>query len=147
MKNTLCALTALLLFKISFAQTTLTGTVTDRTSGTPLQGVSIKVKNTGTGTFTRPEGTYSIPVPQGAVLIISYVGYTEQTITTKGEPTINIQLNSTSNELTQIVVVGNRGAPRSSTSSPVPVDVINVNQMKQSTGRPDLMSQLNIAVP
>lgn len=148
MKKTIFFLTALLLFRLyAFAQTSLTGKISDQSTGLPLQGVSVKLKNSKTGTFTGADGTFALAAPQGAVLIVNAVGYAEQTITVKGDSVLAIQLAGTSNELTQIVVVGNRGAPRSSTSSPVPVDVINVNQMTQATGRPDLMSQLNIAVP
>ena len=43
--------------------------------------------------------------------------------------------------------MGNRGAPRVRTESPVPVDVIKVNQIGETTAKPDLMSQLNMAVP
>lgn len=107
MKNTLL-LFALLLFGISsFAQTTITGTITDQTSGSPLQGVSIKVKNSNVGTYSGSDGTFSISAPQDAILLISYVGYADQSLSTKGQSALAIKLVNSSNELTQIVVVGN----------------------------------------
>ena len=50
-------------------------------------------------------------------------------------------------DLGQFVFVGTRGAPRSKIESPVPVDVIKVNTLGEVTAKPDLMSQLNMAVP
>ncbi len=139
---------ALFAVSFSFAQTkTITGKVTDGASGTPLQGVSIKVKNSKAGTFTGADGSFSIPVSEGAVLIISYVGYTDQTITPKDLTSLDIKLANSSNEIAQVVVVGNRGAARTTTESPVPVDVISINSLKQTTAKPDLMSQLNMWVP
>ncbi len=149
MKKLIAILTANFFFWLSvFSQSkVITGKVTDAGSGTPLQGVSIKLKGSASGISTGEDGSFSLPVTKGDILIVTYVGYTEQTISPKDSVHLSIKLVSSSNELVQVVVVGSRGAPRSATESPVPVDVINVNQMSQSTGRPDLMSQLNIAVP
>ena len=131
----------------SFAQSkTISGKILDAASQ-PLQGVSIKVKNTNNGTLSGADGSFQITVTNDAQLVISYVGYTDQTVSTKGLSDITIHLASSITELQQVVVVGSRGAPRSATESPVPVDVINVNSLKQTSSRPDLMSQLNIAVP
>jgi CarboxypepD_reg-like domain/TonB-dependent Receptor Plug Domain len=51
----------------------ITGTITD-SSGTPLFGVNILVKNTSTGTQTNQDGQYAINVKQGDTLVFSYVG-------------------------------------------------------------------------
>jgi iron complex outermembrane recepter protein len=48
--------------------------------------------------------------------------------------------------LEEIVVVGSRGAPRSVGDSPVPVDVINAEELGK-TGSNDLLMQLQSAVP
>lgn len=132
---------------VSFAQSKVaSGKILDA-ANQPLQGVSIKVKNTSNGTLSGADGAFSISVNEGAQLVISYVGYMEQTVSTKGVSDITIHLAGSITELTQVVVIGNRGAPRTATESAVPVDVINVNSLAQTTGRPDLMSQLNISVP
>lgn len=44
-------------------------------------------------------------------------------------------------------MVGSRGGARSKLESAVPVDVININTLNNSTAKPDLMSQLNQSVP
>ena len=49
------------------------GKVTDE-SGTPLQGVSVKIKGATGGTSTNESGDFSLTAPQGSILIISAVG-------------------------------------------------------------------------
>jgi CarboxypepD_reg-like domain/TonB-dependent Receptor Plug Domain len=57
----------------NFSYKNITGTITD-SSGTPLFGVNILVKNTTTGTQTDEDGHYSINAKQGDTLMFSYVG-------------------------------------------------------------------------
>ncbi|HYX05620.1 MAG TPA: carboxypeptidase-like regulatory domain-containing protein, partial [Bacteroidales bacterium] len=63
-------------------QQTVTGTVTDATTGDPLPGVNIIIQGTTTGVTTDINGNYSIDVsgPE-AVLVFSYVGYDTKTVT------------------------------------------------------------------
>ncbi len=132
----------------TFAQKkSVQGKVIDAATGQALEGVSIKVKNTNTGTTSTTDGSFQIPLEDGQVLEISYVGYVMQTLNPKGQETVIIRLADMSSELEQVVVVGNRGIARSATESAVPVDVINVNSLKQTTAKPDLMSQLNMSIP
>ena len=50
--------------------------------GTPIQGATVQVKNTGIGVVTDASGNYSINFPQNAsVLVFSYVGFAVQEIT------------------------------------------------------------------
>jgi len=112
-----------------------------------LSGASIKVKGTKRGVSTGTDGSFTLPVETGDILVISNIGYTTMYMPVPGESTINILLEPLPVELTQIVFVGSRGAARSKTESPVPVDVINVNGVGQTTAKPDLMSQLNMTVP
>ena len=129
------------------AQKTLTGKITDKSSGAPLSGASIKIKGSKKGVSTNNEGMFTLPVNPEDILIITNIGYLEQSVPVPGTSSINILLEPVSSELTQLVFVGTRGAARSKTESPVPVDVIKVGDVGQSTARPDLMSQLNVAVP
>ena len=75
-------LTVLLLCQTVFAQTRqLTGSVKDAKTGESLIAVTIKVKGNTTATFSKPDGTYAIQVPNGAVeLELSLVGYGNKTI-------------------------------------------------------------------
>ena len=128
------------------AQKTLTGKVTDKKTGTPLPGVTIKLKG-GKGTSTDSEGAFKIQTADNGMLEISIIGYEKQFIAVPTSSTITIELVPAVTELTEMIFVGSRGAGRTKTESPVPVDVINVSQTNITTARPDLMSQLTMIVP
>ncbi|RYE26735.1 MAG: TonB-dependent receptor [Sphingobacteriaceae bacterium] len=86
---------------------TITGTVTDET-GSPLIGVTVKVKGSGTGQSTDANGRFRISAPDAnSVLVFSYVGYTTQEVAVNNRTDITVQLvkASTSN-LNEVLVVG-----------------------------------------
>ncbi len=125
---------------------TVTGKVTDATTGAALPGVSIKVRSGG-GTETGTDGSFSIAAGAGDVLVFSSVGYADQSVTVGSANTLTVKLQEVFVDLGQVVTVGSRSGGRIKTESPVPVDVININQAGQSTARMDLTSQLNYAAP
>lgn len=81
------------------------GTVTGE-NGEPLSGVSISILGTSGGTTTDSSGNFSLTVPQGATLRISYVGYLNREIKVNDETPLNIRLKTSGNQLNQVVVVG-----------------------------------------
>lgn len=97
----------------SIAQT-LQGRVTDE-KGEGLPGVSILVKGTQLGTLTDVEGNYSLEIPNSnAVLIFSFVGYEPREITVNSSQTqLNVQLESDTKALDELVVVGYGTAKKS----------------------------------
>ncbi|RFS23279.1 TonB-dependent receptor [Chitinophaga silvatica] len=98
----------LILSIFSFAQVgQLTGKVTDAKDGTPLPGVTVKVKNSNIGTITDATGTYHLSVPSSAVfLTFSFVGFADHEIAIAGHSTINIALQSGNKDLSEVIVVG-----------------------------------------
>ena len=85
---------------------TVKGTIIDE-SGEPLIGVSIVVKGTSTGTITDFNGNFSIDLPAGRKeLVISYIGYKEQTVTVTGNGPVNVKMVSDTQALDEVVVVG-----------------------------------------
>lgn len=84
---------------------TIHGTVTDE-KGTPLIGVTVKVKGTNHGAVTDAEGKFSLAVPDGAVLEVSYVGYQTQEIAVSNQSTLMISLKASASGLNEVVVVG-----------------------------------------
>jgi hypothetical protein len=63
------------LFSISsIAQTTVTGTVSDK-SNSPISGANIVEDGTSNGSLTDFEGNYTITVQDNATLVISLLGY------------------------------------------------------------------------
>lgn len=144
----LATVTSLLFCSILlFAQKPITGKITDTKTGAPVSGVSVKVKGGGKGTSTDNEGVFKLMASPGQTLEISSIGYQSQTLPVTDASSFTIVLEPASTQLTEMVFVGVRGAARSRAESPVPVDVINVNNVASSTAKPDLMSQLNMAVP
>lgn len=87
-------------------QMNVTGKVTDKSDGSPIPGVTIKVKGTAAGTTTNSDGTYVLQVSGNAVLTFSYVGYDELQIPVSGKSTLNVQLISNNQALDEIVVIG-----------------------------------------
>lgn len=89
----------------SAQQFTVTG-ITSDDSGEVLAGVTVSVKGTNTGVVSDTDGKYSIAVPgSNAVLVFSYVGYTQQEISVGSQTVINVQLTSDT-ELETVVVTG-----------------------------------------
>lgn len=87
------------------ADIAVTGKITNAT-GQPVAGASIKVKGSNAGTSTDAEGNYSLTVADNAVLIISSVGYLEQEVAVNGRSSVNITLQSSVQDMDQVVVVG-----------------------------------------
>lgn len=76
-------------------------------SSLPLSGVNVNVRGTNTTVATNSDGRFSIKVPSNnAVLLFSYVGYTAQSVTVGNKTAINVTLASTSNSLSDVVVIG-----------------------------------------
>lgn len=98
----LCAL--LLISSYSFAQITITGTVTGAIDGETLPFVNISTKDQQ-GTITDDDGKYTIEVTSTEdQLQFSYLGYKTQTITVGNQTTINIKLIEDTSSLDEIVI-------------------------------------------
>jgi len=89
-----------------YAQTTVTGTITDQT-GETLPGVNIQIKGTLTGTATDINGRYSITVPSGeSVLVFSFIGFKTVEFMVGDRREINVTLDVEARELDEVVVIG-----------------------------------------
>ena len=85
---------------------TIRGTVKDSDDNTPLIGVTILEKGTNNGTVTDVNGNFSISVAEGAALLVSYVGFLTEEISTQGRTDIDIILVQDILSLDEVVVVG-----------------------------------------
>ena len=83
----------------------ITGTVLDPT-GMPVIGANIMVKGTTNGTITDMDGKFSLDVPKGATLVVTYVGFANQEISVGNQTTLSITLKEDSEALDELVVVG-----------------------------------------
>lgn len=81
------------------------GKISDE-KGNPLPNITVQVKGTSTGTLTNTDGTFSLEVPAGAVLMISGIGYIKQEISVEGRTAFDIVLKEDVAGLNEVVVVG-----------------------------------------
>lgn len=87
-------------------QTTISGKVTDSTTGESIPGVNVVVKGTSIGTATSLEGSYSLSVPRNAVLVFTFVGYISQEVAVENRTLVNVALKLDVTDLDEVVVVG-----------------------------------------
>jgi len=86
------------------AQRTVSGVITD-TDGEALIGANVLEKGTSNGTISDIDGSYSLSVADGAILVFSYTGFTDQEMVVAGQSTINISLQAGA-LLDEVVVTG-----------------------------------------
>lgn len=107
MKNRITILLALLLLGVNaaIAQKTITGTVIELDTGDPVIGASIKPQGEKIGTVTDIDGHFSLNVPVGKTLVISYIGMKTLTVKATAQP-MKIRLASDDKQLGDVVVTG-----------------------------------------
>ena len=137
----------LLLLNVSFlfAQKEISGVVKDNV-GNVLPGVNIIEKGTRNFVSTDIDGAYKISVEEGATLVFSYVGFAsvEKAATSS---TIDVSLSADGGQnLDEVVVTGTRTAPRSNTTSALPIDVLTSKDLT-STGQVSFDKALQYKIP
>src|SRR4051794_40307694 len=80
----------------------ITGTVTGE-NNQPLIGAAVKEKGTNNGVMTNEKGEFSINVGDNAVLVISYIGYTDKQVPVNGQSNLAVQLTLSQSQLDQVV--------------------------------------------
>lgn len=143
------ALIVLLLGSISMNAQTLTGKVTS--SGEPVIGATILANPGKIGTVTDLDGMYNLNLTPGTYEVsVSFVGLKTKVmsviINQNENKTQDFDLEENSVLFQEVVVVGTRGAPRSSTSTPLPIDVFNSKDLL-STGQTTFDKALQYRVP
>ena len=84
---------------------TVNGTVVSATDSEPLIGANVVSSvNKTNGTTTDFDGNFTITVPEGSSITISYIGYVATTV--KATPTMQIALKENSEVLNEVVIVG-----------------------------------------
>lgn len=84
----------------------VTGVITDSLSKQGLPGVTVVVKGTQRGTTTDADGRYAVQAAVSDVLTFSYVGYTMKEVAVGNQSVIDVALQSSTNALDELVVVG-----------------------------------------
>lgn len=94
-------------FQQAIGQTkTITGTVKDD-KGNPVQGATITVKGSASGTSTDNSGNFSLKVPSNAAtIVVSNVGFSNQEIGITNRTAVTVTLSANTQVLTDVVVIG-----------------------------------------
>jgi iron complex outermembrane receptor protein len=130
---------------------TVTGRVTDASSGTPVGDAQVRVVGSTTGVMTRTDGTYRIVLTPGThELRVSRIGYAAArgsvSVEVGATVTRDFQLEQTGLSLDQIVVTGTRRPDRTAVEAPVPVDVLSSEDLK-NTGLTETSQVIQMLAP
>ncbi len=117
----------------------------------PVIGANVVATPGDRGVITDIDGNYSLDLGAGTYTVtVSYTGYANQkrevTLTEGQRMTWDITMSEDAEVLNELIVVGTRLAPRSSTSTPLPVDVLSAKEL-QSTGQTTFDKGLQYRVP
>ncbi|WP_127130917.1 SusC/RagA family TonB-linked outer membrane protein [Pseudoflavitalea rhizosphaerae] len=106
LKHAVLAFICVALPAVLLAQVSVSGTVTDAKNN-PLQGVSVRVKNSNIGTSTDASGRFLLTVPKtGVTLELSSVGYKTKTLQASDNSPISIAMEEDAGRLDEVVVTG-----------------------------------------
>lgn len=97
---------AMLVTALAYGQNlTVTGVVSDSSTGEGVPFASLQVKGTMIGTSTDGDGYYSISVPADGVLIFSSVGYLTQEVAVSGKAVHDVALDPDTQSIEETIVV------------------------------------------
>ncbi len=88
---------------MALAQTRVTGTVISAEDDQPIIGATVLVQGQRTGAVTDADGKFTIAVPAGKKIVVSYIGMETQTVTPKNGMTIYL---TNSAAIEEVVVTG-----------------------------------------
>jgi iron complex outermembrane recepter protein len=129
----------------AIAQQVVTGRVTDE-NGNGLEYISVREKGSNAGALTDKNGYYSLKIKDGATLVFTGIGFTDREVVVSGK-TVDVSLANNTLILGGIEMVGSRSLKRSSTETPVPVDIIPVSKLINQQGYVELNSILHYLAP
>lgn len=132
MKKKLLLFFGMILFGLGtvYAQTrTISGKVRSSEDNSPLPGVSVIVKGTTNGAYTNEEGDYRLTVPSNSTLTFSFIGFLDKEVVVGNQSTINVTLELSNTDLTEVVVTGAYGTQQSARSATFSAQVISSDQL------------------
>ena len=88
---------------MALAQTKVTGTVVSQEDGQPIIGATVWIEGTSVGTITDVNGKFSVNVPAGKKLTVSYVGMQSATVAAKNN--MRVYLKADAHSLDEVIVV------------------------------------------
>ena len=124
---------ALVFSTAAVAQSTVTGTVIDSETSSPLPGVNVIEKGTTNGVSSDFDGNFTIKTGStDAVILISYIGFLSQEISISGDTDLgNIELTPDSFGLDEIYIIASVAVDR---KTPVAVSTIRADEIQLKLG-------------
>ncbi|WP_405566606.1 TonB-dependent receptor [Polaribacter sp. Asnod6-C07] len=136
----------LFMIPLSFLAQNIKGKVTD-ISGASLPFINIIEKGTSNGVVTDDNGEFSITVKSlPATFVVSSMGFETKNIKVNSNTFLSIVM-SEDNALDEVVVVGSRNSKRTAVDTPVPVDIIDVQELATKNGKVEVNDILQFAAP
>lgn len=128
---------------------TVSGYVKDASNGEGLIGVSVYVKELGTGAATNPYGFYSLTLAKGTyTLIYTYVGYDRisRSVVADKSLKLDIELKESARELAEVKVTATKEDDnvRSIEMSVNKVEMKTIRQMPALLGEVDLIRSIQL---
>ncbi|WP_416448438.1 SusC/RagA family TonB-linked outer membrane protein [Leeuwenhoekiella sp. A2] len=121
----------LMLCAFSYAQTTVTGTVTSALDGTTIPFVNVVEINTKNATITDENGFFNLKIDQkNAQLRFSAIGFISQIVAVDNQSTINITLQESTTNLDEVVVTA-LGLKRETKELGYPVQTIQADEVAE----------------
>ena len=125
---------------------TIKGKITDN-SGAGLPYMNIIEKGTSNGVVTEDNGSFSINVKSlPTTLIVSSMGFETKSVLVNSTKYLTVIIKE-DNSLDEVVIVGSRNTKRTLIDSPVPVDVIDVQELAAKNGKVEINDILQYAAP
>lgn len=90
----------------AFAQSSVSGVVTDSKDGSPIVGVTVTIKGTKTAVTTDAKGAYTIAVASNGTLLFSSIGFSSEQAAVGGRTSLNIKMTGSNQSLSEVIVVG-----------------------------------------
>ena len=110
LRSRICALclmlAAFLPYAASAQNVSVSGRVTDAATGEVLEGVTIVIAGTMSGTTTDADGSYRIAVAKGKTLEFTYLGFKDVTLKVTSAAKYDVMMEEDSQMMEQSVVVG-----------------------------------------
>ena len=115
-----------------FAQSQISGIITDSKDGTPVPGISVTIKGTNKGAITSPDGTFTLSGTRSQeTLEVSGIGFLTQTIKAQAGRLVEIGLAKDAGNLSEVIVTA-LGITRSKNTLPYSAQKIQGSDVAQT---------------
>lgn len=124
----------LLVAPLSFAQSTITGTITDAETNDPVPGANVIVVDTNDGITTDFDGNFTLTTNASSPfqIEVSVIGFETQQLMANNADNLKIVLKPSISQLDEVVIAASR-TPERIAESPVSIERLNLQEIKNNT--------------